>query len=431
MELIAPGFTAEEPCVVPPRRPPVLRRRGGTTWRKPRAHASPEDAAAGAERSGLWRVGVAAVAVANRRFATMGAWRRSRDGALRGKAPVLQARARGPDAREATRPVEAARAEQSGREPAPTTSSAGVAARKAAPAPRVGWACWPPSSLEDVVNLYGGPRRFLLVNVPVALLALAADFLGSMRALLSFDALQPAVRPLRLDGLYVVRGLKRHYIDAPLSCTFTFPGDWIYDPALEVAFQKRRAGPTYTMASGRGRGRGSTAASAPLPLVSVCPQAGAQTGFSVSLYANSAGKAETLAEALGPPEDAAAVIMKRFVEGAPSLPGQEAQAELVAASTSPAPRPGGRESYHLELRVRYVARRDATSVGAGAQAGAFEARSGDEAEALSVWATAQLAERSGGAQSAYVLFLTGVAPFSGSPTDRDRVRAAAESLDAI
>ena len=34
------------------------------------------------------------------------------------------------------------------------------------------------------------------------------------QALLSLDAFTPLVRSLRLDGVYAVRGLKRHYIDA-------------------------------------------------------------------------------------------------------------------------------------------------------------------------------------------------------------------------
>lgn len=274
----------------------------------------------------------------------------------------------------------------------------------------MGWDCWPPGSLEDVVNLYGGPRRFLLVNIPAVLLALGADFLGSMRALLSLDVLQPTVRAFRLDGIYSVRGFKRHYIDAPLSCTFKFPGDWIYDPALEMAMQQRRdSGRTYRTAGGD---RGQVTSSTPLPLVSLCPQAGAKTGQSLTLTASSAGKSSSLAEALGSSEEAQALLIRRFLKG--SL--REAQAQPVAATALSAS-VGGRESYRLEMQVRYSGASGAADVGAAE----------DE---LSVWTTVQLVD-GGGSRASYLLFLTAIAPGAAPAVERDRVRIAAESLEKL
>jgi len=228
-----------------------------------------------------------------------------------------------------------------------------------------------------------------------------------MRALLSLDALRPLVRASRLDGVYPVRGYKRHYIDEPLSCTFSFPGDWVYDPMLEMALQRRKSG-TYSSVGSRG-------SSAPLPLVSLCPQAGNGAGLSLGLFVSSAGKASTLAEALGSLEDAQAGIIRRFLAGSPA----GAEAEPVSAVAVPAAEAGGREAYRFEMSVR-------TSAGpAGAAAGP-----GDWAGLLTVWTTAQLVPGAGG-QPAYVLRLTGVAPLSAPAEERARVRAATESLEAL
>lgn len=270
---------------------------------------------------------------------------------------------------------------------------------------KTGWDCWPPTTIDDVFNLYGGPRRFFLVNIPAALLALGADAFGSMRALLSLDGMQPTVRSLRLDGVYPVRGFKRQYIDAPLSCTFAFPGDWVYDPLLEVALQRRKAGPTY---SSRGR-----ASEAPLPLVSLCPQAGTSTGLSLALFANPVGRSATLAEALGALEEAQAGLLRRFLAG--SAPGT--RAEPVSAAASPATSAGGRDSYRLEMQVQL----GASEAGQTTVEGRGEQRS--------VWTTAQLARGDSG--KSYVLLLTGTAPLSSFAEDRALVKAAVDSLEAL
>jgi len=275
---------------------------------------------------------------------------------------------------------------------------------------------WPPSSFEDVLALYGGPRRFLLVNVPAVLLALGADFFGSMRTLLSIDALRPLVRRLRLDGVYPVRGFKRHYIDEPLSCTFSFPGDWVYDPMLEMALQRRK----FSTYSSGGRSGGRSGSAAPLPLVSICPQAGAGTGLSLGLFVTSAGRATTLAEALGSLEEAQAGNIRRFLAGSP--PG--AEAEAISASAVSAEQAGGRGSYRFELRVRTAAG-GAASPDAGGQAGV----SGIDGP-LSVWTTAQLAQSTEG-RPAYLLMLTGVAPLAAPADERSRVQASVESLEAL
>jgi len=267
---------------------------------------------------------------------------------------------------------------------------------------KTGWACWPPTSIDDVFNLYGGPRRFFLVNIPAALLALGADAFGSMRALLSLDAMQSTVRSLRLDGVYPVRGFKRQYIDAPLSCTFAFPGDWVYDPLLEVALQRRKARPTF---SSRGR-----APEAPLPLVSLCPQAGTGTGLSLALFANPGGRSSTLVEALGTLEEAQVGLVRRFL--ASSAPGTEA--EPVSAVESLAAASGGRDSYRLEMRIKLGSSESGQTTGDGQR---------------SVWTTAQLARSDTG--KSYVLLFTGTAPLSASAEDRALVKSAVDSLEAL
>ncbi|OLP81000.1 hypothetical protein AK812_SmicGene38509, partial [Symbiodinium microadriaticum] len=206
----------------------------------------------------------------------------------------------------------------------------------------MGWANWPPTSLQQVMNLYGGTRRFLIVNVPLLFVGLGANLLGSFSALLSLDAFTPLVRSLRLDGVYAVRGLKRHYIDG-LSCTFTYPGDWVYDASLEIS-RYRRQEKTLTLGGGRNTG-------APLPLVAVCPQE--TSDASVALYAVPAAGA-TMSQALGSPEQAQSTAGVRR-QGRPR----------EDMEPRPEPEPAGTQMKEAGSTARLAEWRRADTIGSG------------------------------------------------------------------
>ncbi|CAE7249623.1 unnamed protein product [Symbiodinium sp. CCMP2592] len=260
----------------------------------------------------------------------------------------------------------------------------------------MGWANWPPTNLQQVMNLYGGTRRFLIVNVPLLFVGLGANLLGSFSALLSLDAFTPLVRSLRLDGVYAVRGLKRHYIDG-LSCTFTYPGDWVYDASLEIS-RYRRQEKTLTLGGGRNTG-------APLPLVAVCPQEGSDA--SVALYAVPAA-GSTMSEALGSPEQAQSTAGTLALGYLPARKGKEAKADLVSAKSIA----GDQDSYQLQWRVVY------SEDGAPAQNLFWD-----------VWASLQLTTLASG--KPYLLVLAGIASASSDAAQRARVEEASKSLAAL
>jgi len=262
----------------------------------------------------------------------------------------------------------------------------------------MGWANWPPTSLQQVMNLYGGTRRFLIVNVPLLFVGLGANLLGSFSALLSLDVFTPLVAALRLDGVYAVRGLKRHYIDG-LTCTFTYPGDWVYDPALEISRYRRQE---KALSLG-----GTRNAGAPLPLVAVKPQD--SSDMNVALYAVPA-TGPTLSRAVGSPEQAQSTAGAVALGYLPARRGKEAKAELVSATSVESER----ESYELQWRVIYA-----------------DVNKPDESTDMSwdVWATLQLTTPPGG--KSYVLVLAGVARTSADESQRVLARAAARSLAAL
>lgn len=270
---------------------------------------------------------------------------------------------------------------------------------RAAKAPErevMGWANWPPTSLQQVMNLYGGTRRFLIVNVPLLFVGLGANLLGSFSALLSLDAFTPLVRSLRLDGVYAVRGLKRHYIDG-LSCTFTYPGDWVYDASLEIS-RYRRQEKTLTLGGGRNTG-------APLPLVAVCPQE--TSDASVALYAVPAAGA-TMSQALGSPEQAQSTAGTLALGYLPARKGKEAKADLVSAEAIA----GEQDSYQLQWRVVY------SEDGAPEQNLSWD-----------VWASLQLTTLASG--KPYLLVLAGITSASADAAQRARVEEATKSLAAL
>eukprot|EP00439_Symbiodinium_sp_Y106_P064679 s2585_g10.t1 len=260
----------------------------------------------------------------------------------------------------------------------------------------MGWANWPPTNLQQVMNLYGGTRRFLIVNVPLLFVGLGANLLGSFSALLSLDAFTPLVRSLRLDGVYAVRGLKRHYIDG-LSCTFTYPGDWVYDASLEIS-RYRRQEKTLTLGGGRNTG-------APLPLVAVCPQEGSDA--SVALYAVPAAGA-TMSEALGSPEQAQSTAGTLALGYLPARQGKEAKADLVSAKAIA----GDQDSYQLQWRVVY------SEDGAPEQNLSWD-----------VWASLQLTTLASGKPC--LLVLAGIASASSDAVQCARVEEASKSLAAL
>ncbi|CAJ1348117.1 unnamed protein product [Effrenium voratum] len=261
----------------------------------------------------------------------------------------------------------------------------------------MGWnsANWPPTSLRQVMNLYGGTRRFLIVNVPLLFVALGANFFGSLSALLSQEALAPLVRDWRLDGVYAVRGLKRHYIDG-LSCTFTYPGDWVYDPGLEIS-RFRREEQAYSSRGARG--------GSPLPLVAVKPDKGSA---SLALYALPAA-GQSLQQALGSPTDAESIAGPVALGYLPAKKGREAVADLLVAKSLPADG-ARRESYRLQWRVLYK-----------------DSQAPEQSPSWDIYANLQLVNRG---DKSYILLLAGSLPI-GEDAAKDQVRSATDSLEAL
>lgn len=290
-----------------------------------------------------------------------------------------------------------------------------------------------------VVALYGGPRRFALLNIPIALFSLVTNQFGMTEALLAQEGLKPTVRDFRLDGLYPVNGLKRHYVDPPLSCTFQYPQDFVYDKALEFArIQQSQLGarlPLVTLVSPQGFDSFT---------VSWSLQSRSAPGLRVALYAIPNKRGESLSKALTP--DLFQVLL----------------AQLLAAGSVLAPP----MVQFRKPRVEQLSSELTSTAGVDRMYSEWQALcSENKTKDVSIFATAQLCSVADGTslktglmesmsisntgrkvqgstvdsktynvntkQNSYILLLLGLAPATVSDTDRERARKAAQSFEFL
>lgn len=246
-----------------------------------------------------------------------------------------------------------------------------------------------------------------LAAIPFLLLGLLADLGGSMRFLLSLNP--EFARQNRLDGIYAVSPsgdpfscgsqpsacMRRYYGTSPLSATFTYPGDWVQDPTVDMLRQKRSDEVVPFESSQRDKRQ------VPLPVVAVNPIGGTGVGgrgVNIALYARRT-RTTALLEALGTPEEASQDIAARF---AAQYKKQAPTFELLA--TKEARNSQGSVTYEIEMSVRYA-----------------------DNSAASVWTTALFLPTKF-EQNGYVLLLTGVAPMQELAEVRAMVRDGSKSL---